>query len=134
MKKFIDLVKNESLKLWGQRSFRVLLIIIGVILVLSPLSSLAIEASLSNLSYDDMTHEDYKQKADEARAAGEELEAREHEVYYETILYFVEQELAYSSVEYALYYYTYLDLSLARSSLALIESGEYTPEQLKLSY
>ena len=134
MKKFIDLVKNESLKLWGQRSFRVLLIIIGVILVLSPLSNLAIEASLSSLSYDNMTHEDYKQQADEARAAGEELEAREYEVYYETILYFVEQELAYSSVEYALYYYTYLDLSLARSSLALIESGEYTPEQLKLSY
>ena len=92
MKKFIDLVKNESLKLWGQRSFRVLLIIIGVILVLTPFSSFALDSALGSLEFEVMTHEDYRQKADEARAAGNELEAREYEVYYDVELYFIGTE------------------------------------------
>ena len=134
MKKFIDLVKNESLKLWGQRSFRVLLIIIGVILVLTPFSSFALDSALGSLEFEVMTHEDYRQKADEARAAGNELEAREYEVYYDVELYFIEQGFSQSSVEYSLYYSDLLDLSFARSALAILSEGEYTAESLRSSY
>lgn len=134
MKSFINLVKNESLKLWGQRSFRVLLIIIGVILVLTPLSSVALSSALGGFDYEEPTHEDYRQKADEARAAGNELEAREHEVYYETELYFAEKGLDRSSVEYSIYYLDMLQMSLARSSLEILSEGEFTAEQLRDSY
>ena len=134
MKSFINLVKNESLKLWGQRSFRVLLIIIGVILVLTPLSSVALSSALGGFEFEEPTHEDYRQKADEARAAGNELEAREHEVYYETELYFAEKGLDRSSVEYSIYYLDMLQMSLARSSLEILSEGEFTAEQLRDSY
>ncbi len=134
MKKFVNLVKNESLKLWGQKSFRVLLIILGVILVLTPFSSVALNSALGGFEYEDLTHEDYRQKADEARAAGDELQAREHEVYYDVELYFAEKGLSQSSVEYSLYYLGYLELSLTRSTLEILSEGEYTPEQLRTSY
>ncbi|MBO5702171.1 MAG: ABC transporter permease subunit [Clostridia bacterium] len=134
MKKFVNLVKNESLKLWGQKSFRVLLIIIGIILVLTPFSSVAMNSALGSFEYEELTHEDYRQKAEEARAAGEELEARECEVYYEVELYFAEKGLASSSVEYSLYYLDLLDLSLARSTLVILSEGEYTAENLRSSY
>lgn len=133
MKKFIDLVKNESLKLWGQKSFRVLLIIIGVILVLSPLSDLMFSGSLG---YEDTskTHEDYREQADEARAEGDELQAREAEAYCDTLLYFAEKGIEYNSPEYSLYYLEYLNFALTRATLVILSEGEYTPEQLKSSY
>lgn len=134
MKKFADLVKNESLKLWGQKSFRVLMIIIGVILVLSPFSEYALGSSLDSLDFDDETYEDYREKADKARTSGEELEAREYETYYNTGLYFAEKGLDQSSVEYSLYYLGYLDLALTRSTLEILSEGEFTAEQLRTSY
>ena len=134
MKKFVNLVKNESLKLWGQRSFRVLLIIFAVILSLTPVFNLLFTSDYSDMISSGKTHEDYKAQAEAARAEGEELEAYECDVYYEVELYFAEQGLAQSSVEYSLYYVGLRDLSLARSSLELMGSGKYTPEELKLSY
>ena len=134
MKKFVNLVKNESLKLWGQRSFCVLLIIFAVILSLTPVVNLLFTSDFSDMSSFGGSPEDYKEQAEAARAEGEELEAYECDVYYEVGLYFVEQGFTRSSVEYALYYEGLLDLSLARSSLELMGSGKYTPEELKLSY
>ena len=134
MKKFVDLVKNESLKLWGQKSFRVLLIILAVILVLTPSLNAAFVSSLSNTAYDEPDPENYKQRAEDARAEGDELKAREYEVYYETELYFAEGGYYRSSVEYSLYYHSYLELAMARSSLRLISEGEYTVDMLNGSY
>lgn len=134
MKKFTALVKNESLKLWGQKSFRVLMIILGVILVLTPFVNYALVMSLDSLDFTDQTAEDYLEQADAARDLGDELQARYYEVYYETELYFAERGLSHSSVEYSLYYLGYLELSMTRSTLELLSEGEYTPEQLRNSY
>lgn len=133
MKSFINLVKNESLKLWGQKSFRVLLIIIGVILVLTPFVRLTFDSALSGFDTGDPV-ETYKNQADSARESGDELRAAEYDVYYEVELYFKEKGFSRTSAEYSLYYTELLNLSLTRSSLELIASGKFTPEQLKSSY
>ena len=130
MKSFINLVKNESLKLWGQKSFRVLLIIIGVILVLTPFVRLTFDSALSGFDTGDPV-ETYKNQADSARESGDELRAAEYDVYYEVELYFKEKGFSRTSAEYSLYYTELLNLSLTRSSLELISSGKFTPEQLE---
>ncbi len=133
MKKFTDLVKNESLKLWGQTSFRVLIIILAVLLILTPLFNLLMYELLNGLSFG-MSYEDYLDQADAARTAGEVLEAREYETLYEAEKYFADRGLDRSSAEYAIYYISYQDLMLAKSSLQILSEGTFSAEELHDSY
>jgi len=134
MKKFTNLVKNESLKLWGQTSWRVLIIILSVILLLTPLFGLLIDSLFNTAAIYDPGYEDYLDRADIAREAGAELEAREYEVMAEAARYFYGLELYRTSAEYSIYYSDYQELLLAQSSLELLESGKYTIEDLYKSY
>lgn len=134
MKKFINLVKNESLKLWGQTSWRVLIIILAVILVLTPIFGLLIDSLFNTAAIYDPGYEDYLDRADTARELGEELEAREYEVLAEAYRYFHGLDLYRTSAEYSIYYSDYEGLLLAKSSLELLASGKYTIEDLYESY
>ncbi len=134
MKRFLDLVKNESLKLWGQTSFRVLAIILAVLLILTPLFNLLMYELLDMLGFGGWSYEDYLDQADTAREAGEELEAREYETLYEAEKYFAELGLDGSSAEYAIYYIDYQELMLARSALEILAEGNFSTEELHDSY
>ncbi|MBQ4141426.1 MAG: ABC transporter permease [Clostridia bacterium] len=133
MKKFIDLVKNESLKLWGQTSFRVLTIILAVILVLTPIFNFLIYELLGLFEFG-TDYEEYLDRAAEARESGEELEAIELETLYEAEKYFADKGLDGTSAEYSIYYFDYEALLLARSSLSVLSEGKFSLEELNDSY
>ncbi len=133
MKKFINLVKNESLKLWGQTSFRVLAIIIAVILVLTPLVNFLMYRLLGMLGFG-FDSEEYLDRAAEARESGNELEAIEYDTYYEAEKYFADNGFDGNSAEYSIYFTQYRDLMLARSSLAVLSEGKFSIEELNDSY
>ncbi len=133
MKKFVNLVKNESLKLWGQTSFRVLAIIIAVFLVLTPLFNFLLYEVLGSFNFG-FDYEDYLDDAAEAREAGDELEAVEYETLYEAEKYFADKGFDGNSAEYSIYFMEYEALMLARSSLKLLSEGKFTAEELNDSY
>lgn len=133
MKKFINLVKNESLKLWGQTSFRVLAIIIAVILVLTPVVNFLLYEVLGSLGFG-FDYEEYLDRAAEARESGEELEAIQYETLYEAEKYFADNGFDGNSAEYSIYYWEYEALMLARSSLSVLSEGKFTIEELNDSY
>ena len=133
MKKFVKLVKNESLKLWGQTSFRVLAIIIAVLLVLTPLFNFLLYEILGSFNFG-FYYEDYLDEAADARESGEELEAIEYETLYEAEKYFADNGFDGNSAEYSLYYMEYEALMLARSSLKVLSEGKFTVEELNDSY
>lgn len=131
MRRFFDLVTNESVKLWGQTGFRVLTVILAVILLLTPLCGYFM-SNLFNIINSEL--EDYLEQAEEVREHGDELQAIELETIYEAKKYFADLGIEYGDTEYSIYYSEYEALMLASSVLRILDSGKYSASELSGSY
>ncbi len=127
MKKFFGLLKNELIKILKQTGYRVMLIVIAVLSLLTPLLGL-----LTTLDFGETPQDEYEMYSEWAETVEDELYRKYYRANAESVLFFIDNGLA-DSWKYSRFGMEYKNLYIRAVGAQLFESGELTPDNIEKS-
>ncbi len=134
MKSFVNLVKNEFIKIFAQTAYKVFLIIMVVLFMLVPALLKGITALIDFADNFYTIEEDIEYYQASLEESDEELYKEYVKIEIESLELFSKNGMGYDSWQYSSMYADYLSICMAEHIYGLLKNGEVTLEEAQDSY
>ena len=134
MKGFAKLVKNELIKIFAQKAYKILFIVMMVLFLLVPLINKGLTAMVESFDYGYSLEEEMKNNKSIADNSDDLLEKEYYFAKYNVLKLFFDNDMDYDSWQYSTMYSNYRDYYMTERLYYLLNNDLTTVEEVEDSY